>query len=256
MNIISLLFNEVLYKPLYNLLIVFYNIIPGHDLGIAIIILTVLLRLALHPLSKKAIKSQRQLQEIQPEIKALQEKYKSDPQKQAAMVMEFYREKKISPMSGCLPLLIQLPLLIALYQVFLAGLHSDGLVNLYGFITKPESLSPMMLGILDLSKPSVALALVAGFAQFFQTKTLIKVNNKKKPEVKKIDNKEEKNFASDFSETMNKQMLYVMPFFTVFISASLPAGLAVYWIVTSVFSIIEQQMMFKSKMQAGVVVSK
>lgn len=256
MNIISFLFNEVLYKPLYNLLIVFYNIIPGHDLGIAIIILTVLLRLALHPLSKKAIKSQRQLQEIQPEIKALQNKYKSDPQKQAAMVMEFYREKKISPMSGCLPLLIQLPLLIALYQVFLAGWTSDALVNLYGFIAKPESISPMMLGVLDLSKPSVVLALVAGLAQFFQTKTLMRVNNNKKTEVKKNDNKEEKSFASDFSETMNKQMLYVMPFFTVFISASLPAGLAVYWIVTSVFSIIEQQMMFKNKEKANETGSK
>lgn len=250
MNILSFLFNEVLYKPLYNLLIIFYNIIPGHDLGIAIIILTVLLRLALHPLSKKAIKSQRQLQEIQPEIKALQEKYKSDPQKQAAMVMEFYREKKISPMSGCLPLLIQLPLLIALYQVFLAGLHSNGLVNLYGFVAKPEVLSPMMMGVLDLSKSNIILALVAGLAQFFQTKTLMKVNNKNKATIKKIDNKEEKSFASDFSETMNKQMLYVMPFFTVFISASLPAGLAVYWIVTSVFSILEQQLMLKNKAQA------
>jgi len=246
MNIVSFLFNEVLYKPLYNLLIVFYNIIPGHDLGIAIIILTILLRLALHPLSKKAIRSQRQLQEIQPEIKALQEKYKSDPQKQAAAVMEFYREKKISPMSGCLPLLIQLPLLIALYQVFLAGLNSDGLVNLYSFVAKPETLSPITMGLVDLSKNNnFVLAIIAGAAQFLQTKMLMKVNNKNKKAVKKVDNKEEKSFASDFSETMNKQMLYVMPFFTIFISVTLPAGLALYWIVTSVFSILEQWLMFK-----------
>jgi len=251
MNILSFAFNEILYKPLYNLLIVFYNIIPGHDLGVAIIVLTILLRLALHPLSKKAIRSQRQLQEIQPEIKALQNKYKSDPQKQAAAVMEFYREKKISPMSGCLPLLIQLPLLIALYQVFLAGLHSDALVNLYGFVARPEAISPMTMGILDLSKSNVVLAILAGIAQFFQTKMLMSVNKKNKTVIKKNDDKEEKSFAQDFSETMNKQMLYVMPFFTVFISASLPAGLALYWVVTSVFSVLEQYLMFKNKAQAG-----
>lgn len=247
MNIISLLFNEVLYKPLYNALIIFYNIIPGHDLGIAIIILTVLLRLALHPLSKKAIASQRRLQEIQPEIQTLQEKYKKDPQKQAAVIMEFYREKKISPMSGCLPLLIQLPLLIALYQVFLAGLSSNGLSNLYDFVAMPDMISPITMGILDLSKSNIILAAIAGAAQFVQTKTLMAVNKKRNLISKNTGKQEEGSFTKEFSETMNKQMLYIMPFFTVFISASLPAGLALYWIVTSVVSILEQYLMIKTK---------
>ncbi len=246
MNILFLAFNEVLYKPLYNALIILYNIIPGHDLGVAIVVLTVLLRIALHPLSKKAIKSQKQLQEIQPEIQALQKKYKTDPQKQAAAVMEFYRTKKISPVSGCLPLLIQLPLLIALYQVFLAGLNSNGLANLYDFVVKPEAMHPITMGVLDLSKSNLGLAIIAGAMQFFQTRMLMKVNKKNPPAVKKEENKEGGGFAKDFSESMNKQMLYVMPFLTVFISASLPAGLALYWVVTSVFSILEQYLLVKN----------
>ena len=117
------LFHAILYQPIFNVLIALYNLIP--DFGVALIVLTILLRLALFPLSQKSIKSQKELSEIQPEIKKLQQQYKDDKQKQAQALMELYKEKKVNPMSGCLPLLIQLPILIALYQVCLNVFKPD-----------------------------------------------------------------------------------------------------------------------------------
>lgn len=245
MNIISIAFNEVLYRPLYNALVLLYNVIPGHDLGIAIIALTILIRLALHPLSVKAIKAQKRLQEIQPELQELQQKYKDNREKQAMAVMELYRQKNISPTSGCLPLLIQLPLLIALYQVFSAGLNSEGAATLYSFVAKPELLSPITLGILDLSKSNLVLAVIAGFTQFIQTKTLMSVRKKHTPSTNVTDKKDQSSFSQEFSEAMNKQMLYVMPLVTIYIASIFSAGIALYWIVTSTFSIVEQYLISK-----------
>ena len=108
------LYNEFLYRPLFNLLVFFYNTIAFSDVGIAIVLLTVFTRLIFLPLSQKAIRSQKALQELQPQIKAIQEKYKDNKEEQGRQVMAFYKQNKTNPLSGCLPLLIQLPILIAL----------------------------------------------------------------------------------------------------------------------------------------------
>ena len=113
----SLFFNEVVYRPIYNFLIFTYNIIPFHDFGIAIIIVTIILKLILVPLSRKQIESQKKMQEIQPKIKAIQEKYKGNKEKQTKAMMDFYKENKTNPFSGCLPTIFQLVFLIAIYRV-------------------------------------------------------------------------------------------------------------------------------------------
>ncbi len=120
MQIISVIFNDFLYRPLFNILVFFYNIVPGHDFGLAIILITFLIRLILFPLSRKSIKSRKDLEELQPKIKAIQQKYK-DKSEQAKYLMTVYKEHKVNPASGCLPLLIQLPILFALYRVFIGG---------------------------------------------------------------------------------------------------------------------------------------
>ena len=120
-DLIISFYNTVLYQPLFNALILLYEYFPGHDFGIAIVVLTLIIRFALYPSSAQAIKSQEAMARLQPKIKELQDKYKDNKEQQAKEIMELYQKEKINPFSGCLPLLIQLPILIALYQVFLKG---------------------------------------------------------------------------------------------------------------------------------------
>ena len=250
-ELLSSAFHEVLYRPLFNSLVLLYDIIPGHDLGVAIIILTFLVRFALYSSSKKAIKSQKELQELQPKLKEIQDKYKDNKEKQAQALMEFYRKNKVNPLSGCLPLLVQMPILIALYHVFIAGFDDSTLNVLYSFVHNPGHINSISFGIIDLSQKNVILALVAGGLQFVQAKMMMtskkkakeKDNNKKKKD--KELSKEEK--IQDFSQAMGKQMVYFMPFITIMFAMSLPSGLALYWITTNLFAIGQQYLIFKKK---------
>ncbi len=231
MELLITLFNEILYRPLFNGLILLYNIIPGRDLGLAIIVLTALIRLILYPLSRKAIQSQKAIADLQPEIKEIQRKYKNK-EEQARATMALYQKYKVNPMSGCLPILIQFPILIALYRVFITGLDPQKLDVLYSFVKRPDSLNVMFLGIVNLSQRSIILALLAGFFQFIQTKMIM-------PK-KKATQKGLKIGSLDFSSLMGQQMTYFMPLITVFIAWSLPAALPLYWIVITLFGIVQQ----------------
>ncbi|PIR41366.1 MAG: hypothetical protein COV31_01560, partial [Candidatus Yanofskybacteria bacterium CG10_big_fil_rev_8_21_14_0_10_46_23] len=130
----SFLFNEVLYRPIFNALIFIHNFLPGDDFGLAIVVLTLIIRLIFTPFSIKAITSQRKMAAIQPKVKEIQEKFKHDKQLQAQKMMELYRIEKINPMSGCLPLIIQIPILFALYRAFLNGFNPENLKILYSFV--------------------------------------------------------------------------------------------------------------------------
>lgn len=231
---ISTIFNELLYRPLFNFLVFFYNIIPGHDFGVAIIALTILVRFALYPLSKKAIESQKALSELQPKIKEIQKKYHQDKEKQTKAMMEFYKQNKINPFSGCLPLLIQFPIFIGLYKTFWSGLDPSRLKSLYSFISSPGAIDPMFLNIIDLSHKNPYLAVMAGFFQFIQSKMMTPKNNK-------LVGK------TDMSYLMSKQMTYFFPFITVFIVWNFPAGLPLYWIISTLFSIGQQYFVLKKQ---------
>ena len=250
-ELLSSIFHEALYRPLFNGLIFLYNIIPGHDFGVAIIILTLLVRFALYPSSKKAIKGQKEMQELQPKLKGIQDKYKGDKEKQAQALMEFYRKNKVNPLSGCLPLLVQMPILIALYHVFIAG-FDDGTLNvLYSFIHNPGHINPISFGIIDLSQKNIVLALVAGGFQFIQAKMMLasrkKTGEKNKDKKKKNGELSKEEKLQDFSQTMGKQMVYFMPLITIVFAMSFPSGLALYWIVTTLFAIGQQHLIFKKE---------
>ena len=124
---ISSTFHTFLYQPLFNALMFLYQTVSFYDLGIAIIVLTLLIRFALYPVSQKGIRSQKEMFAIQPQIKKIQEEYKDRKEEQMKRTMALYKEKKINPFSGCLPILIQLPVLIALYWVFMAGFDNESL---------------------------------------------------------------------------------------------------------------------------------
>ncbi|MBU1137320.1 YidC/Oxa1 family membrane protein insertase [Patescibacteria group bacterium] len=230
MEFIISVFNQVLYFPLLNILILIYNFLPLKDLGIAIIILTVLIRFILYPLSKKSIQSQQAINKLQPKIKEIQKKYPKK-EEQARETMLLYQKYKINPVAGCLPILIQLPVLIALFRVFSIGLNLSQLDYLYSFVYRPEIINFMFLGILDLSRRSIVLSVLAGFLQFIQSKMILPKKSSSQSSGGKMD----------FSSIMNQQMIYFMPIFTIFIALNLPAALPLYWIVITLFGIIQQR---------------
>lgn len=226
------MFNTIFYQPIFNLLVFLYNVVPGRDLGIAILLLTLIIRLILYPLSKSAIKSQKDLQVIQPEIEALKEKHKDNKEKMGPELMALYKQRKINPFASCLPTLIQLPFLFAIYRVFYDGLTKEGSLSaLYGFVANPGSLNTIAFGFLNLANKNVFLAVIAGLAQFWQSKMLLGGKTGSS--------------AVGMSAVMNKQMLYFMPLITIFIGASLPAGLTMYWLFTTLFSILQQYLILR-----------
>jgi len=224
-------FNALLYNPLFNILVLLYLYLPGHDFGVAVIVLTVVIRIILYPLMAKSLKSQKVLSELQPKMQEIQQKYKNDKEKQTKEMMALYQKEKINPFGGCLPLLIQFPILVALYRVFYRGIGPDTMHHLYGFVPNPGTINPTFFGLINLSQPSIALAVLAGIVQFFQSKTMT-------PQIKKPQG--EKGQMNQFSEIMQKEMLYFFPIFTVFILWRLPSAIGLYWILTGLFSIYQQ----------------
>lgn len=240
MSIFVEAFNLILYQPIFNALILLYNYLPGQDLGVAIIVLTLLIRFLLYPLSRQAIASQKALAEIQPKIKEIQGKYKKEKERQAKAIMELYKKERVNPLSGCLPFLVQIPVMIALYLVFWKGLQTDNMNYLYGFVQKPEELQTIFLGLVNLTQPYWFLAVLAGLLQFWQTKMLTpKTPKRKKGATKGIE----------FTELFQKQMLYFFPFFTFIILMRFPSAIALYWSATSLFTVGQQYLFLRAKRQ-------
>lgn len=229
------LFHTIIYQPLYNILIWLYNVVPGKDFGISIILITILLRTILIPLYKKQIDSQKKLQELQPKIKALQEKTKHDKEQQTKQLMQLYKEHKTNPFSGCLPLVVQLVFLIAIYRVLIA-VSSNGLTvdssQLYSFVANPGKINQFFIAIVDLTKPSIVIAALAAIAQYFQTKMLMAGQ----PQAVKKEGSD----TPDMAQMMSKQMLYLGPILTLFIGIKFPAGLSLYWLAGTLFMLLQQ----------------
>jgi len=234
MSFIVYIFNEFLYRPLINVLVLLYVYLPGQDFGVAIIVLTILIKLILYPLGSKAIKSQKALAELQPKIKEIQEKYKDDREKQGREMLELYKREKISPFAGLLPLFIQLPVLIALYRVFLVGLDPNQFSSLlYGFLPHLETVKTTFLGIIDLTKPNAVMVILTGVFQFLQ--------------IKLISTKTSTGKTKNLNEQLQKQMQYIAPLLIIFILWSLPSALGLYILTTTVFTIIQQYIIVKKQ---------
>ncbi len=229
------LYQELLFRPILNLSVGLYDVL-FHDFGLAIVALVALVRGLLWPLTHRSLQSQKAMMELQPKLKEIQEKYKDKKEEQAKAMMALYAEHKVSPLSSCLPLLVQLPLFIALYRVLSAGLKSQNLELLYGFVPNPGHISTMAFGFLDLSKASIAIAVLAAGAQFLQARMM----QRKDVKVHAEGSKDEDTMA-----IMNKQMLYMMPAMTLLIGWKLPAGLTLYWLLTNLAMVLQQKLAFK-----------
>lgn len=229
------IFTTIFYQPILNLLVWIYNIIPGHDIGLAIIVLTVIVKIVLYPLSKKSLEGQRSLQTLQPKLDEIKKKFANDKEAQSRAMMELYKQEKVNPLSSCLPLLIQLPFFWAIFRVFRDELSGKAVILVYSFISNPGTLNPIAFGFLDFSKPHIVLAILAGVSQYVQAKMMPKQPT---PATGSTEN--------SMMSAMNKQMLYFMPALTVFICLSLPSGLAFYWFISTLLTIAQQWYMFRS----------
>ena len=222
----------IFFNPIYNVYVVLVNIIPGHDLGLAIILLTVLFKLAIYPLYRQAILTSLRLKEINPQLEELKKRYKDDKTLQAKKMMELYKSNNINPLSGFWVIIVQIPIFLTLFYVFRGDITAH-FSSLYSFVSAPTVFNKLFLGIFDLSaNKNYLFAVLTGLTQYYQTKLTLPA-----PSPAPI-NGGERSFAEDFGRSMNTQMLYVMPVIIVFVSATVPAAVCLYWIASNTMSIV------------------
>lgn len=229
MSIFSTLFTEIIYRPLLNGLVFIYSVLPYSDIGLAIVVLTVVVRVLLHPTLIQTIRSQRALARLQPKLRDLQKKLKDDKEEQAKQTMALYKEHGVHPLSGCVPLLIQLPVLIGLYQVFWHGIASFNQSLIYAFIPAVHAFNPVAFGVLDLThRHNYILAATAGISQFLQAKFLPQPNASAG------------GTGADFTKALQWQTMYGLPVIIAVIAWSLPAAVPFYWTVLNLLAIVQQ----------------
>ncbi len=225
-------FKTIIYEPLYNLLVLIAGASPFIDAGIAIVALTLTVRFILFPLSKKAILTQQKLRVHQDELKDIRDKYKDDKQQQAEKMLAFYKEKEINPFSSILLLLVQIPVIVSLYLIFLrTELPEIQTDLLYDFVTAPTEISMMFMGVLDISGQSLLLALLAGATSFVQLRLSM-------PPVQ--EKKENPSFKDDLARNMNLQMRYIFPVILAVIAYVLSAVVALYLLTSNIFTIAQE----------------
>lgn len=243
------MFQTILINPLLNALVWLYDVIPGHDLGVAIILLTLIIKGILFLPSLSSIRSQHQLQDLQPKVDAVRKKYKNNKEEMGKRLMELYKENKVNPLSSCLPLLIQLPIIFALFRAFLViqridvdtgFLAPDDLSHLYGYLqTKyaTTSINANFLGFVDLAATkNYILAGLAGIFAFIQARMM----QARKPAIQTEGSKDESMAAA-----MSKQTSYILPVITLFFGYTFPAGVTLYWVVSTLFQVGQQWIFIK-----------
>lgn len=196
-------FFSIIARPLFWILKLFFKI--SHNYGVAIIILTTMVRIPFIPLVNKGQQSMKKLQDIQPRMTEVREKYKSDPQRMQKEIMELYKKNKVNPMGGCLPMVLQIPVFFALYKVLLISIELRG--------------APFAFWIHDLSlkDPTYIMPIVMGVTMVIQQK-----------------------MTPSSMDPMQKKMMMIMPVVFTFMFLSFPSGLVLYWLVNNVLSIAQQ----------------
>ncbi len=229
---------DVPYQIIFQSLIYLYSVL-FENFGLAIIALTVLIRALLLPFTLPATRTQKKMVELKPKLDELKAQHGHDKRKLSEEQLKLYQEHGVNPLGGCLPQIVQIVLLIVLYQVFITFLdptkgHKPPMIN--G--------NPVHTAFLwwDLAKKDqfYVLPVLAGITQFIMSKMMLPNT---KLEIKKNDSKAEKKEKEDIADVMQEvqgQMVYMMPVMTVFFSLNFPSGLALYWIVGNICSIVQQ----------------
>lgn len=230
------LYHNFVFDPIYNFLIFLFSALPWADAGIIIIILTIVVRLIIFPLSRKAIHTQVKMAEIAPELEKIKEKHKDKSEEQARQILALYKDKKVNPFSGIFVIIIQIPIIFALYQIFL---HFPEVKSelLYSFVSAPGEINTTFLGLMDITGKSLILAFLAGLSTYFQFRISMKNHTPPKGDT----------FGSNLARNMQTQMKYFFPVIVFFISYTISGAIALYWLTTNLFG-IGQELIIRKKM--------
>lgn len=244
------MFEIILTQPLYNALVWLVEALPGSSLALAVVVLTIVIRLILVPLSKKSLLHQALQRKLQPHIQAIKQQY-SDTKEQSVKIMELYKANKTNPFSGCLTVLVQLPILIAVYSVFFMGIAgSEGL--LYPGIYVPENISTFLFSV-DLTERSVALALITGLVQFLQIKFSPTMSSFPEDKINNSKLNSGDDLQQKLMENMQQVTRYIIPIMIAGFALFVPAAVALYWMTSTGFMII-MELYFRAKVKSVSVV--
>ncbi|MEK7528696.1 MAG: YidC/Oxa1 family membrane protein insertase [Patescibacteria group bacterium] len=243
-GIVKKTWDAILFQPIYNALIFLITLTPGKSLGTAIILLTLVIRLILLVPSQHAMQSQRKMQEMQPKLEHIKKKFAGNQERIAKETMELWKSHKVNPFGSCMPLLVQFPILIALYYVISTGLNPDNVHLLYTPLKNADltSIHTIFLNILPLTKPNLfVLPILIGLLQFIQIKlSMLRRSKPDKPDAHPNE-----------METVNKTMLYIMPVMIAVFTASVPAGVGLYWGISTLFAVGQQLVVNRAALKKG-----
>lgn len=264
------MFTTLIVQPIFNILVTIYAILPGHNFGLAIIIFTILVRLAMWPLVKKQLHHAKAMRELQPELKRIKKAAKGDRQKESAMTMELYKEREVNPFSSIGLILLQLPIIIALYGAISRIVKDPNVITTFSYpfvqhlpwikelIADPSKFDNSLVGIIDLSKPALAkggglyvpafiIVALSAVAQYFQGKQLMPQSgdSKKLRDILREASEGKQADQSEMAAATGRFTQFMIPAFVFIFTISLPAALPLYWLTTSVVAIIQQSRVLK-----------
>ncbi len=222
------MWHNLFIRPILNALIIIYNFIPYKDMGIAVILLTFIIKLIFFPFQHKTSLNQIKMGVLAPKIKEIKERHKGDMAKQAEEMNKLYKKHKINPFSGFLVMIAQFIVIIALYRVFFNFNKLNLSQDIYTFVKIPEKINFIFLGFLDITKKSVILGIFAGIFQFIQSKLTLRTQPKKQTK------------STGIMANFQKQFLYIGPLFSLMIVSSLPSVIGLYWITMTIIGIFQQ----------------
>lgn len=226
------MFHTLFYEPIYNLIVLVLTIVPLHDIGAAIVIVTLIVKGLLLPLNLSALRTQYMMKKIEPEMKRIKELQKKDPQGASKQMVDIYKKNKINPFSSLFAMILQIPIFIALYIVFSKGLFNDPL-SIYTFVTFPEKLHTIAFGIFDVTKKNIIIALLAGISSYFLAVRQTAMMGQPQDIKKEVKNE---SFQDHFAKSMKIQLLYVLPIIIAVSAMALPSALGLYWFVSNTVS--------------------
>jgi YidC/Oxa1 family membrane protein insertase len=233
----SFIWHTFFFDPIYNSLVLFIDVIKNGDVGVAIILTVVLVKIILLPISLKAIRTQRTMQEMEPKMNEIKEKFKDNREEQARRTLELFQTHKVNPFSSILLLFIQIPIIIALYFAVYRGggvaLPEINVALLYSFVPVPETVTMFFLGMMDITQKSIILALAAGVTQYIHTKLSL-------PTLVARDPNKEASFKDDFNRSLQLQMRYMMPVIIFIAAYTISAAIALYFTVSNIMSILQE----------------
>lgn len=226
------MFHSLFYEPIYNLLVVVLNVVPLHDIGTAIVIVTLIVKFFLLPLNLSALRTQYAMKRLEPEMNTIKELQKTKPQEASKMMVEMYRREKVNPFASLFTVILQIPIFFALYFVFSKGLQADPL-SLYSFVVFPESLHTRAFGLFDVTeKGNIIIALLTGLSSYaLARRQTVDMGTKKESH--------EQTFQDQFMKSMKIQLLYILPVIIGASAFALPSALGLYWLVSNVIGYIQ-----------------